>query len=202
MEHRFSPGPRPDWRRVRKGSFETVEVDDSGTTTTWRRDIGIKGPTQNSRTDVLSNGSYRQTVGNEVENIRYEVGSQNSERAMTFLMYPSLLKLVVTIPTRESPELTVTYEPGQLLIDVGHISTRELTYQQIEQADFGKNLEELAGWEKELGSEAFSPNARLSEAKTKERIKAKDWTEREIVKARLSVGNLVHDYATFVLGTR
>lgn len=198
MEKRFSPRPNPDWRRVRKGSFENVQVDDSGTTTIWRKSIGASGPT-NTRRDELPNGLYRETVGDGEEGSRFEVGSKRSEKATTFLMYPDSLRLVITIPTRESPKLTAIYEPGQLSVDVGHVSKRERTYEQIEHAEFGKNLEELAEWEKRLGSEAFSPNARLSEAKTKERIKAKDWTEREMVKARILAGNVVQEYAVFVL---
>lgn len=198
MERRFSPGPNPDWRRVRKGSFENIQVDDSGTTTTWRKNIGASGST-NTRRDELANGLYRETVGDGEECSRFEIGSQRSEKATTFLMYPSPLRLVVTIPARESPKLRAIYEPGQLSIDVGHVSKRELTYQQIKQADFGKNLKELAGWEKRLGNEAFSPDITLSEANVKERIKEKGWTERETAKARLIVGNVVQEYSVSVL---
>lgn len=176
MEQRFSPRPHPDWKRV-----------------------GNKRPFHSSRPDVLSNGLYRQALGNGEENTLYRVGSQRDERAASFLMYPDSLRLVVTIPTRESPKLTAIYEPGQLSIDVEHTSKRERTRDQIEHAELGKNLEELVEWEKQLGTEAFSPDARLSEAKTKERIKAKDWTEREIVRATLSAGNVVQEYASFVL---
>lgn len=194
MEKRFSPRPNPDWRRVGKNVFENVQVDDSGTTTTWKKEIGSNG--SSTRRDVLSDGLYREIVG---EDERFEVGSQRNENLTRFMMYPDSLRLVVTIPTRESPKLRVIYVPGRLSIDVGHLSKRELTYQQIEQADFGKNLEELASWEKRLGNEAFSPDAMLSEARVKDRIKAKDWTERETTNAKLIVRNVVQEYSISVL---